>query len=60
MKPILPEEVEAGKSVAGGFSRRQLAEWGIPWPPPKGWRRQLKREYFDWLVATRAKQRTGK
>lgn len=24
-----------------GFTRAQLAEWGIPWPPPKGWKKQL-------------------
>lgn len=35
-------EVEAGKSAKGGFTRKQLAEWGVPWPPPKGWRRRLE------------------
>ena len=35
------EEIEAGRSPAGGFTRAQLAQWGIPWPPPKGWRKQL-------------------
>jgi hypothetical protein len=24
-------------------TRAQLAEWGIPWPPPKGWRKRLLR-----------------
>lgn len=28
------EEVEAGRSPAGGFTRKQLAAWGVPWPPP--------------------------
>ena len=23
------------------WSRAQLAEWGVPWPPPKGWRKKL-------------------
>ena len=31
------EEVEAGRSPAGGFTRKQLAAWGVPWPPPAGW-----------------------
>ena len=35
------KEIEAGKTAAGGFSKDQLAEWGIPWPPPKGWRKAL-------------------
>jgi hypothetical protein len=38
------EEIEAGRSSAGGFTRAQLAEWGVPWPPPSGWLRALLRE----------------
>lgn len=38
----MKEEIEAAKSPAGGWSRAQLAEWGVPWPPPKGWRRNLE------------------
>lgn len=38
------EEVEAGRSPAGGFTRAQLAQWGVPWPPPSGWLRALLRE----------------
>ena len=37
------EEVEAGRSPAGGFTKRQLAEWGVPWPPPAGWLQALLR-----------------
>ena len=37
---ISPEEIEAGKSARGGWTRRQLAELGVPWPP-KGWKRAL-------------------
>ncbi|WP_328929954.1 hypothetical protein OG429_38870 [Streptomyces sp. NBC_00190] len=33
-----PEEVEAARSPKGGYSRAQLAAWGVPWPPPKGWK----------------------
>jgi len=29
---LTPEEVEAGRSPAGGFTRAQLAAWGVPWP----------------------------
>jgi hypothetical protein len=34
-------DIEAGKSQRGGFTREQLAAWGVPWPPPKGWRATL-------------------
>jgi hypothetical protein len=40
---LTPEEVEAGRSPAGGFTRAQLAAWGVPWPPPSGWLRALLR-----------------
>ncbi|MFD7856155.1 TnsA endonuclease N-terminal domain-containing protein [Streptomyces microflavus] len=36
-----PEDIEASRSPAGGWSRKQLADWGVPWPPPKGWKEQL-------------------
>lgn len=31
------EEIEAGRSPKGGFTKEQLSKWGVPWPPPKGW-----------------------
>lgn len=42
--PISAAEIEAGKSAAGGWSRKQLAAWGVPWPPPKGWKDHLMAE----------------
>ena len=35
------EEIEAGRTAKGGFSREQLEKWGVPWPPPKGWKKRL-------------------
>lgn len=29
------------KSPRGGWTRKTLAAWGVPWPPPKGWRKAL-------------------
>lgn len=37
-------EIEAAKSPRGGWTRAQLAEWGVPWPPPKGWKQRLLRQ----------------
>lgn len=25
----------------GGWTRATLAEWGVPWPPPRGWKKVL-------------------
>ena len=36
-----PEEVDAARTAAGGWTRAQLAAWGVPWPPPAGWRYAL-------------------
>jgi len=30
-----------GKLPAKGLTSKQLASWGVPWPPPKGWLRRL-------------------
>lgn len=42
-----PEEVEAARTPNGGWTRETLAQWGVPWPPPKGWRRELLRAAAD-------------
>lgn len=31
------EDIEQARSPKGGFSRAQLEQWGVPWPPPAGW-----------------------
>lgn len=41
---VSAKEIEAGRSPAGGFTRKQLAAWSVPWPPPAGWLRALLRE----------------
>ena len=36
--------MEAAKSARGGWSALTLASWGVPWPPPKGWKDRLLAE----------------
>ncbi|MFK4087179.1 hypothetical protein ACI2LF_23940 [Kribbella sp. NPDC020789] len=36
-----PDDIEAARTAAGGFTRAQLAAWGVTWPPPKGWKKDL-------------------
>jgi hypothetical protein len=38
---LTEQQIEAGRSPNGGWTRQQLAKWGIAWPPPKGWRKAL-------------------
>lgn len=43
---ITLKEIEAAKTPAGGWTKKQLAEWGVPWPPPKGWKEALTSASF--------------
>jgi hypothetical protein len=38
------DEIERAKTPNGGWTKDQLAEWGVSWPPPKGWRKNLIRK----------------
>jgi hypothetical protein len=42
-----PEEVMAARSPAGGWTKATLAQWGIAWPPPTGWRGDLERRWRE-------------
>jgi hypothetical protein len=44
--PVMPteEEIEAARSPHGGWTKEQMASWGVPWPPPKGWKKRLKHD----------------
>lgn len=39
------EEIEKKRTHAGGFLRKDLEEWGVSWPPPKGWKKRLELEH---------------
>jgi hypothetical protein len=38
---ITAEEIDAKKTPKGGWTSSQLAQWGVPWPPPYKWRQAL-------------------
>jgi len=38
-----PDEVEEARTPAGGWTKDQLAQWGVPWPPPRGWKKKLEK-----------------
>jgi hypothetical protein len=40
--PVALATIESAMSENGGWTKEQLAEWGVPWPPPKGWRKDLE------------------
>lgn len=38
---VSKSEVESEMTPNGGYTKEQLAKWGVPWPPPKGWKKTL-------------------
>jgi hypothetical protein len=38
----LAKKIESLKTINGGWTKEDLATLGIPWPPPKGWKKKLE------------------
>jgi len=39
--PMTERDIEAAKSPQGGWTKKTFANWGISWPPQKGWKEKL-------------------
>lgn len=33
--------IDDARTPRGAWTKETLAQWGVPWPPPAGWRKQL-------------------
>lgn len=38
---LTEDEIDAARTAKGAFDRATLANWGVPWPPPTGWKQML-------------------
>lgn len=38
---VTQSEIDAAKTSRGGWTKSQLESWGVPWPPPSGWRARV-------------------
>ncbi|TIO15600.1 MAG: hypothetical protein E5X86_19710 [Mesorhizobium sp.] len=38
MTDISEEEILAARSPKGAWTKKTLAQWGVPWPPPSSWK----------------------
>jgi hypothetical protein len=59
MRPIIPEaEIMAKRTPRGGWTRATLAAWGVPWPPPRGWKAMLTGDAptSEWIALWKAVQ----
>jgi hypothetical protein len=41
MRKITEQEILEARTRHGGWTRATLAGWGVPWPPPDGWKDAL-------------------
>jgi hypothetical protein len=60
MSPIIPlEDIMARRTPKGGWTRADIARWGVPWPPPRGWKAVLtgNAPTEDWLALSSAEYR---
>lgn len=39
----IAELIESHRTPGGGWTKKALAALGVPWPPPRGWKRRLLR-----------------
>jgi hypothetical protein len=53
------QEIEAAKTPQGGWTQEQLAQWGVPWPPPKGWKAALLKAHADRVLRNDMRRRFG-
>lgn len=44
MTEITEEYIESLKTENGGWTKESLELLGVPWPPPKGWKKKLLAE----------------
>jgi hypothetical protein len=44
---ITEEEIMAKQTPAGGWTKKQLSLWRVPWPPPKNWKKRLLKEGIE-------------
>jgi hypothetical protein len=44
MMKLTEADIEAGKSPKGGWTRKTVEGWGVPWPLVKGWKQRLLAE----------------
>lgn len=60
MIPDYESIIEDGRSKNGGWSRDQLSLLGIPWPPPKNWKKHISKnppKTADWDAFLELKDR---
>jgi hypothetical protein len=53
-------EIAAAKTPQGGWTQEQLAQWGVAWPPPQGWKVALLQDHADRMLRNDMRRRFGK
>jgi hypothetical protein len=46
------KEIMSKQTERGGWTKKQLAKWQVPWPPPKDWKElMIRRETLSYIHA---------
>lgn len=46
-RPLTMQEIESQRSSKGGYTRKIVTAWGVPWPLVSGWKQRLIRGDYD-------------
>lgn len=41
VQPVSEAEIMGARTPKGSWTRATLAQWGVSWPPPQGWKERL-------------------
>lgn len=45
-------EIVSKQTPRGGWTKKQLAKWQVPWPPPKDWKElMIRRDTLSYVEA---------
>lgn len=53
-RPMPEAIIAAAQTANGGYDRGVLESWGVPWPPPRKWKRQLAKHGIPFVPAEEA------
>lgn len=42
IQSLTPADIEAARTPNGGWTKATLERWGVPWPPPRKWKKELE------------------
>jgi len=54
-RKMTQRSIEQAMTPRGGYSKKTLEAWGVPWPPPKDWKNTLIKYGIPYKVPSNGK-----